>query len=492
MLRVRLLAVMTLALTAAADYLFWHHRVGWTLGLFLLLAAGMSLGMDVRVLKTRAGKGLTAYLLVTVTALMIAPGAGALLLGLPALALLRMTSVAGWTDRGLVWGMRWLRFGVTFCFQWLLDLSRPAVFGPVIKLRGGRLLLRWMLPVGLTLIFVVLFAIANPVWAHGISAFFTGIGEFLQNLTLPAPLRVIFWMVIAVAGWALFRMNIGTSRPEPDPAPDIETKLPHRLVSSLLHSELVGTQVVRCLILFNLVFLIQNGLDIEYLWAGLKLPDGMSYAQYAHRGAYPLIFTALLAGAMVLVCFAGNGDSRTWRQARKLVIAWLAQNVFLVVSAMLRLDQYIQIYSLTLLRTAALIWMLLIAIGLILITVRIGAGRSNRWLVHANLIVLIVTLTVSIFCPFRGWVAEYNVGHCREVAADHDANRVKLDVDYLDKLGTPALPALLRAADNPTAGFAPETRTRLRNLIARLSDRLQDHDWREWTWERHQLRKLLP
>jgi len=37
------------------------------------------------------------------------------------------------------------------------------------------------------------------------------------------------------------------------------------------------------------LFAIQTVLDIQYLWRGAALPDGMSYATYAHRGAYPLI-----------------------------------------------------------------------------------------------------------------------------------------------------------------------------------------------------------
>ena len=52
---------------------------------------------------------------------------------------------------------------------------------------------------------------------------------------------------------------------------------------------------------FNLIFALQNGLDIFFLWSGAPLPEGMTLAEYAHRGAYPLIATALLAGLFVLV-----------------------------------------------------------------------------------------------------------------------------------------------------------------------------------------------
>ena len=57
----------------------------------------------------------------------------------------------------------------------------------------------------------------------------------------------------------------------------------------------------RSLILFNALFALQTGLDLAYLWGGANLPDGMSHAEYAHRGAYPLIATALLAAGFVLI-----------------------------------------------------------------------------------------------------------------------------------------------------------------------------------------------
>ena len=52
-------------------------------------------------------------------------------------------------------------------------------------------------------------------------------------------------------------------------------------------------------------------MDFVYLWGGKTLPDGMSYAEYAHRGAYPLIATALLAGAFVLVALRPGSETES-------------------------------------------------------------------------------------------------------------------------------------------------------------------------------------
>ena len=136
--------------------------------------------------------------------------------------------------------------------------------------------------------------------------------------------------------------------------------------------------------MLSLLFLFQNVLDIEYLWSGAALPSGMTYAEYAHRGAYPLIATTLLAGLLTLITFGRQCTGPVWKQARILVYIWLVQNVFLVASSLLRLWKYISVYSLTELRVAAAFWMLLVACGLCLILYKVWKNKDLAWLVWSE------------------------------------------------------------------------------------------------------------
>ena len=138
--------------------------------------------------------------------------------------------------------------------------------------------------------------------------------------------------------------------------------------------------ILRALLVFNLMFAVQTVLDAAYLWGGVALPDGMSYASYAHRGAYPLIVTALLAAGFVLAAMRPGSATSNDGLIRWLVYLWVAQNIVLVISSILRLDLYVGIYALTYWRVAAFIWMGLVAAGLVLIIARIAGGKSNRWL----------------------------------------------------------------------------------------------------------------
>ena len=133
--------------------------------------------------------------------------------------------------------------------------------------------------------------------------------------------------------------------------------------------------ILRSLIVFNAIFAVQTALDLTYLWGGTALPDGMSYAHYAHRGAYPLIVTALLAAAFVLAAMRKDGPAEGSVWIKRLVYLWTGQNVLLVVSSILRLWLYVEVYSLTELRIAAGIWMALVAVGLVLILPEDRAGQ---------------------------------------------------------------------------------------------------------------------
>jgi len=196
--------------------------------------------------------------------------------------------------------------------------------------------------------------------------------------------------------------------------------------------------VSRSLILFNALFAVQSALDLTYLWGGASLPDGMSHAEYAHRGAYPLIATALLAAGFVLIAMRPGGPAEHSRLIRPLVLVWTGQNILLVVSSIFRLDLYVAAFSLTYLRLAALIWMLLVGIGLALMVMQIVRGKSNSWLLAANTISLALVLYGCCFINAPWLVASYNVEHSLEIAGTGP----NLDLQYLGSLGPQAEPAL--------------------------------------------------
>ena len=334
----------------------------------------------------------------------------------------------------------------------------------------------WLIPVALTGVFAVLFVSANPLLEKWISLMNPGSATSYISLG-----RVLFWAAALSLVWPFIHVRW---RRKSEVAADLAAAETDEHEKQADSADFFGAAtILRSLILFNLLFAVQTAMDVFFLWGNAALPADISYAAYAHRGAYPLILTALLAAGFVLVAMRPGGPAEQSKVIRPLVYLWVAQNVLLVASSILRLDLYVQIYLLTWWRVAAFIWMLLVAFGLLLIVARIRFNHSNDWLIRANLITLTATLYVCSLVNFPAVIADYNVDHSREVTG----KGVSVDMNYLFHLGPQALPAidraiLLRASDP--------------NLVSRRNYLVeQQHNdvafWRAWGFRSWRLQRTL-
>lgn len=302
-----------------------------------------------------------------------------------------------------------------------------------------------ILPVVGGMVFLSLFSMANPI-----------ISEVLAAVRIPPPDmgRIVFGVIVLIGVWSTLSPRI--AKPF--------------LTSSMGLSAGVGLStatVVLSLAVFNAVFALQNGLDLAFLWSGAPLPSGVSLADYAHRGAYTLIATAVLAGLFVIIALSPSAPTAQVRAVRVLLTVWIAQNLLLVASSVLRTVDYIEVYSLTGLRIAALAWMGLVAIGLVLIGWRMLRDKSGAWLINANALATAVVLAVSSLVDYGALAASWNVRHAREI----DGSGAALDVCYLQRVGAPALISLVELQSRPLPPALKETAASARDHIV--------HDMRE-------------
>jgi hypothetical protein len=339
----------------------------------------------------------------------------------------------------------------------------------------------WFVPLALGGVFVLLFASANPLiekWLVMLNP-----GSTASHLDAA---RMLFWIAALLVIWPFIQLRwrrqiaidldaIGPDSTELNAGADNASDDSPDFFSA--------ATILRSLILFNLLFSIQTILDLIYLWGDGTLPAEITYADYAHRGAYPLIATALLAAAFVLTAMRPGGPAEASKVIRPLVYLFIAQNVMLVLSSIQRLHLYVEIYLLTYWRIAAFIWMLLVAIGLVLIVARIVLERSDDWLIRTNLISLTGTLYVCALINFAAVIADYNVSHSLQ-ASGHG---VRIDTAYLVGLGPQALPAIdkaLQILGNDQC---------LVSGRARLVE--QQHQimasWRSWGFRNFRLRRTL-
>jgi hypothetical protein len=313
-------------------------------------------------------------------------------------------------------------------------------------------LLDWAVPAGIGALFLALFAAANPF----VDQWLVALGQFDMDL-LPEFARVLLWAMIALVIWPLLRLAtmIGNlMRPASRPTCSVQLAL------------LNGRSVSRALVVFNLIFLMQTVMDIGYLWGGAALPEGMTYAEYAHRGAYPLLVTAVLAGFFALLAQPYLGAA-IW--VRRLLYLWIAQTVLLVVSSILRLDLYVDVYGLTRLRFAAFVWMGLVALGLVLIIMQMVGRHSVGWVLQRAFGLGFVAIYCCNLFNIDGFIARNNL-------ADHRPGDF-----YLCQLSEGAVPAIradeLRTGYDLCGSWGPHLSTR--------------KDWREWGYRNARLHRSL-
>ncbi len=472
-------ALASLLAVVLFDWLFYGHTIGWTVGLFSGTAAILIALHTPRALRRRDVQCAALALLGLIAALVIQPGLLAILLAAVALATWSLLMKNPWVP------------GVRAALRRALHFL-PNTFARVI--RDSLLANRWFR--------------AHPTLrptSH----------RSARASDHPMPLRRRLHRPLHHRQPHHRRLVLTPGRPASQPPrrlARVPPPRPHRPLAGRPAGHVVppapwrerwfqprrvpprqhpnparaAAPVVRCLALFNLIFAVQTTLDLLYLWAGARLPNGLTYAQYAHRGAYPLVATALLAAVFVVITLRHGGPAEKSRPARNLVYLWIAQNVLLMISTLWRLKLYVAVYSLTRLRVATMIWIMLVACGFLWIIWRIVRRRSNTWLLHRNIVTAAAVLYACAFINFDGLIADFNVRHCREITGVG----VPLDVNYLASLGPESIPALDFAAERLPPTSAVEARRQTNVLRTALARDLAD--WRGWTLRRWRLASAAP
>ena len=399
-------------------------------------------------------------------------------LGLVSVALVGQANVAldAW---------RWLRSVATFI------LSMPRGMASLLLGRSGRLAMpeipsgfttlarQWVVPLSLASGFLILFLIGNPLMADQMASILTFVfegGDFSLVDLMTSVLRI---GIVALLCWPFLH------------TPELNLVEPEQGAVREMVSP--GT-ALRTLRLCNLVFGLQNFLDLTVLWGGGVLPKEMTLSQYAHQGIYPLALAAILVGVFVLLAMPAGGAAEKTRVTRWLTLFWLAQTFLLTASCLKRLDMYVSAYSLTYMRTFAIVITACIGIGLLWIFLRIVMRRSNRWLVTASTLTGLVFLFAGSVTDVGARIAWFNVEHSREVGG----KGVHLDVAYLrDAVGPSAIPALAWFVENrvPRIGQTRCVRNDDRPVLAQAAltqdfeNMMKDH--RAWTLRRYWLQEEI-
>jgi hypothetical protein len=241
----------------------------------------------------------------------------------------------------------------------------------------------------------------------------------------------------------------------------------HGLVDPKPERRLGTTEVAIVLGALDVLFLGFVLVQLRYLFGGddhVVETTGLTYAEYARRGFFELLFVTALALPLVLV---GDALARPRRLFRALSLLLVALLGVVVVSALERMRLYTDAYGLTQLRLYATALMLTLAAVFAWAAVTVLRERRGTFAVGSVAIAFATVATLNVVNP-DALIARVNID--RHV---HDGK--PLDTFYLGGLSTDATPTIFARLDELS-------RVQARSLMV-FADR-GGGDWRTWSWSR--------
>ncbi len=190
------------------------------------------------------------------------------------------------------------------------------------------------------------------------------------------------------------------------------------------------------------VYLIFVIFQIEYLFVGAELPAGLTYAEYAHKGAWDIslaIFFTFVVCAFIRA-FAKRNDKGRVGVVLKVALSLITLATFVIcISAFYRMFLYIGAYGLTTTRVAAVLFVAGLTLALVALVAAFWVDKIR---------IAPVTAAIVIAC-----VCAFNLMNVDRVAAKVNVDRYiageEIDIEYIaEELSCGTMPEVKRLWEN--------------------------------------------
>jgi hypothetical protein len=401
---------------------------------------------------SRVAWAVAALLLLAAVGVLAAPWLGVLLVvaafGCGALAL-----TDGRSLRKMVAGVCMVPLASVWALFWA-GRGAPDRAGDVRRAGLGRVVAAILVSVVLLIVFVALFAGADPVFARVVST----VTPTLNGGTV---FRWIFSVVVFVPG------TLGACFLLASPRPSTVDSSPERSWRRVEWALPAGTLVA--------VFAAFVAVQFTVLFGGadhVLTTENLTFAQYARTGFWQLltvtVLTLLIMAAVARKAHRSTPTDRLW--LRGLLGALAVLSLVVVASALARMWTYEQAYGFSRLRVLVSVcelWLGLVFLLVLAAGIRLSAPA--RWLPQAVVGTGVAALLALAALNPDQFIADRNV--------DRYLRSGKVDLDYLSTLSVDAVPALDRLPE-------PERSCVLSQIMADAPSFATD-GLRGWTLDRY-------
>jgi len=219
-----------------------------------------------------------------------------------------------------------------------------------------------------------------------------------------------------------------------------------------------GVITLTVLLLTDLVYILFVAVQFKYFFSG-TLEDGYTYAEYARRGFFELLFVTLINLTLTVAVVSTSKTVQGWlkKTIRVALTVLVLSSGVILLSAFMRMSMYEEAYGFTLLRVLVHSFMIFLMVIFTYTLVKIWLDELS--LVHFYFIAALVYYVGINSINLDRFVVDQNIARYEEIG--------KIDINYLNQLSSTGILGLIELyGKDPT----------VQGLEEQLKQRKQDRE----------------
>ncbi|MCF6365988.1 MAG: DUF4173 domain-containing protein [Bacteroidales bacterium] len=280
-----------------------------------------------------------------------------------------------------------------------------------------------LLPILVVYIFYWIFKFANPIFDNLSNTFFINLNDWIIHLFKDVSfLQILFtFLGFIIMAWFIYKnKNDHIVHTEAKHTETILRKRKKSQMSKYLFENIGLRQLLKnefriglmLIILVNALLLMINVIDISTIWFNFNYTPEFDLKQFVHEGTFLLILSILLSIGIMIWFFRRNLNFYKYKKKLQVLsYIWIAQNIILLISVVIRNMHYIEYFGLAYKRIGVFFFLALVVFGLISLYLKIKDIKSSFWLFKINTWALYIGFVLFAIPDWDIIIAKHNLTH---------------------------------------------------------------------------------